>query len=127
MNYPLQKQASDLDVELEDGARDDAYLDALDRGLQLALTRAGADLAIYLAGADPFIYDRLGRLRVSLEGLAERDRRVFGLCRSAGLPVAVAMAGGYAEEVEDTVNIHYQTVVEAVSVANGGRSASTAL
>ncbi len=117
MNYPLQKQTSDLDVELEDGTRDEAYLEALERGLTLAIDRAKADLAIYLAGADPFIYDRLGRLRVSKDGLAARDRMVFEHCRKAGLPVAVAMAGGYAEEVEDTVDIHYQTVVEAVAYA----------
>ena len=127
LNYPLQKQASDLDVELDDGAQDDAYLDALDRGLGLALERAGADLAIYLAGADPYIYDRLGRLRVSRDGLAERDRRVLGRCRGAGLPVAIAMAGGYAEDVEDTVDIHYRTVVEAVAFADHGRSSTAGL
>lgn len=121
LNYPLQKQVSDLDVELDDGAQDDAYLEALDRGLKLALERAGADLAIYLAGADPFLSDQLGRLRVSKEGLTERDRLVFGLCRSAGLPVAVTMAGGYAEDVEDTVDIHYRTVVEAVASAEARR------
>ncbi len=113
LNYPLEKQTSDLDVELEDGARDDSYLEALEKGLTLAIDRAKADLAIYLAGADPFIYDRLGRLRVSKAGLAERDKMVFDLCRKAGLPVAVTMAGGYAEEVNDTVDIHYQTVAEA--------------
>jgi len=121
LNYPLQKQVSDLDVELDDGAQDDAYLEALDRGLKLALERAGADLAIYLAGADPFLSDQLGRLRVSKQGLTERDRLVFGLCRSAGLPVAVTMAGGYAEDVEDTVEIHYRTVVEAVASAEARR------
>jgi acetoin utilization deacetylase AcuC-like enzyme len=120
MNYPLRKQTSDLDIELEDGAQDAAYLEALDRGVKLALDRAGADLAIYLAGADPFIHDRLGRLRVSKEALAERDRLVLGLCRSAGLSVAVTMAGGYAEEVEDTVDIHYRTVSEAAAFAAGG-------
>ena len=113
MNYPLQKQTSDLDVELEDGAQDDAYLEALGQGLELALDRSKPDLAIYLAGADPFIYDRLGRLRVSKAGLAERDRLVLARCRELGVPVAVTMAGGYAEEVNDTVDIHYQTVVEA--------------
>jgi acetoin utilization deacetylase AcuC-like enzyme len=113
MNYPLQKQTSDLDVELDDGAQDEAYLAALESGLGLALERSKPDLAIYLAGADPFIYDRLGRLRVSKLGLAERDRLVFSRCRSAGVPVAVTMAGGYAEEVTDTVDIHFQTVVEA--------------
>ncbi len=117
MNYPLQKQTSDLDIELEDGAQDPAYLEALDRGLNLAIDRAGADLVIYLAGADPFIYDQLGRLRVSKAGLAERDRMVFERCRKAGLPVAVTMAGGYAEDVNDTVDIHFQTVVEALAFA----------
>jgi acetoin utilization deacetylase AcuC-like enzyme len=127
MNYPLEKQASDLDVELADGAQDDAYLEALEQGLALAIERSKADLAIYLAGADPFIFDRLGRLRVSKEGLAARDRLVFGRCRAAGLPVALTMAGGYAEEVSDTVDIHYQTVVEAARSAGAGRSAPTGL
>jgi acetoin utilization deacetylase AcuC-like enzyme len=117
LNYPLQKQSSDLDVELEDGAQDDVYLEALERGVKLALERAKADLAIYLAGADPYIYDQLGRLRVTKAGLAARDRLVLGLCRAAGLPVAVTMAGGYAEDVNDTVEIHFQTVVEAASIA----------
>ena len=93
MNYPLQKQESDLDIELGDGAQDAAYLEALEQGVKLALERAGADLAIYLAGADPYIYDRLGRLRISKAGLAERDRLVLRLCRGAGLPIAVTMAG----------------------------------
>ena len=116
-NYPLEKQTSDLDVDIEDGAQDAAYLEALDRGLALAIDRARADLAIYLAGADPYIYDRLGRLRISMAGLAERDRMVFDRCQKAGLPVAVTMAGGYAEEVADTVEIHFQTVAAAVSFA----------
>jgi len=113
-NYPLHKPPSDLDVGLADGTGDAAYLDALDRGVRQALERAGADLAIYLAGADPFAGDRLGRLAVTKGGLAERDRLVLGHCRAAGLPVAVAMAGGYARDVEDTVEIHLQTVREAV-------------
>ncbi len=112
-NYPLHKPPSDLDVELTDGTTDAVYLEALDRGVRQALERAGAGLAIYLAGADPFEGDRLGRLAVTKGGLAERDRLVFGLCRAAGLPVAVAMAGGYARDIEDTVDIHLQTVQEA--------------
>jgi acetoin utilization deacetylase AcuC-like enzyme len=124
MNYPLQKQSSDLDVELEDGAQDGAYIEALSRGLGLALERSKPDLVFYLAGADPFIYDRLGRLRVSKDGLAERDRLVLGRCSNAGLPVAVAMAGGYAEEVGDTVDIHYRTVVEAAAIARPWRPSS---
>ena len=127
MNYPLQKQISDLDVELDDGAQDEAYLEALEKGLRLALDRSRPDLGIYLAGADPYVQDRLGRLRVSKLGLAARDRLVFQLCREARLPLAVAMAGGYAEEVSDTVDIHYRTVVEAVEASRAGRSSSTRL
>ena len=119
-NYPLRKQRSDLDIELEDGTRDDVYLDAVDRGTRAALGAAGADLAIYLAGADPFERDRLGRMAVSMAGLAERDRLVFGLCRAAGLPVAVAMAGGYAREIAETVAIQLQTIREAAAWAAQG-------
>jgi acetoin utilization deacetylase AcuC-like enzyme len=122
-NYPLRKPPSDLDVGLDDGTGDAAYLDALDRGMRQALERAGADLAIYLAGADPYVGDRLGRLALSKQGLAERDRRVFGSCRAAGLPVAVAMAGGYARDVEDTVEIHLRTVREAISPSRVGGTA----
>jgi acetoin utilization deacetylase AcuC-like enzyme len=116
-NYPLRKPPSDLDVGLADGTGDAAYLDALDRGVRHALEHVGLGLAIYLAGADPFAQDRLGRLAVSKQGLAERDRMVFGHCRAAGLAVAVAMAGGYARDVEETVEIHLQTVREAIAPA----------
>jgi acetoin utilization deacetylase AcuC-like enzyme len=109
-NFPLRKESSDLDVGLDDGVGDSEYLERLEAGLREALRRAGADLAIYLAGADPFEGDRLGRLKVTKEGLAERDRVVFGLCRRAGVPVAVTMAGGYARQVSDTVDIHFRTV-----------------
>jgi acetoin utilization deacetylase AcuC-like enzyme len=119
-NFPLRKEQSDLDVELADGTGDAAYLEALEAGVREALTRAGADLAIYLAGADPFLDDRLGRLKLTKEGLAERDALVFRHCRAAGLPVAVTMAGGYARRVEDTVDIHFQTLRLAAE-AWGGR------
>lgn len=109
-NFPFYKEKSDLDIELDDGADDATYLTALEQGLRLALDQAEAGLAIYLAGADPFSGDRLGRLAVSKSGLAERDRLVFDYCRAAGLPVVVTMAGGYAPQVEDTVDIHFQTV-----------------
>ncbi len=122
-NYPPRKMTSDLDVELDDGADDATYLSALDRGLRVALDRAGAEIAIYLAGADPFFYDRLGRLKLTKAGLSDRDRLVLTLCREAGLPVAVTMAGGYAEEVEDTVDIHYETVRLAAEFAAGSSPA----
>ncbi len=113
-NFPLRKEHSDLDVELPPGAGDQQYLDALAPGLRTALDRAHADLAIFLAGADPYEKDRFGTLRLSKKGLQERDRMVLDHCRAAGLPVVVTMAGGYAPDVQDIVDIHWQTVQEAV-------------
>jgi acetoin utilization deacetylase AcuC-like enzyme len=109
-NFPFHKEKSDLDIELPDGTTDVDYLAAVEEGTWRALAQSGADLAIYLAGADPFERDRLGRMNVSMAGLAERDRIVFELCRRAGVPVAVAMSGGYAPDVEDIVAIHLQTI-----------------
>jgi acetoin utilization deacetylase AcuC-like enzyme len=116
-NFPFHKERGDLDIALDDGVGDDAYLAALDHGLCQALELSRADLAIYLAGADPFYDDKLGRLALTKRGLAERDRMVFEYCRWAGLPVAVTMAGGYARAVEDTVDIHFQTVRLAAELA----------
>jgi acetoin utilization deacetylase AcuC-like enzyme len=112
-NFPFHKEESDLDVALPDGADDLEFLDALEGGLERALEESRAELAIYLAGADPFEDDRLGRLSVTKEGLAERDRLVLESCRERGLPVAVTMAGGYARDVEDTVGIHFQSIERA--------------
>jgi acetoin utilization deacetylase AcuC-like enzyme len=109
-NFPFTKEESDLDVELPDGTGDAEYLDALEKGVCHALSAAQADLAIYLAGADAHEGDRLGRLKLTQPGLAARDRMVFDLCASAGLPVAVAMAGGYGRRIEDTVDVHFETV-----------------
>lgn len=112
-NFPYRKEKSDLDIALDDGAGDSIYLDALRKGLTESLRRAKAELVIYLAGADPYFEDRFGRLALSKEGLAERDRMVFQYCHEAGLPVAVTMAGGYAPNIADTVDIHFQTVLIA--------------
>ena len=109
-NFPFEKETSDLDIELPDGCNDAAYLLQLDHGLDTAFDLARPDLVIYLAGADPYHDDRLGRLALSFAGLAERDRHVFGRCKSLGLPVAVAMAGGYARQIDDTVAIHATTI-----------------
>lgn len=115
-NYPAHKEVSDLDLELPDGTTDDRYLTLVEEGTRRALAASGADLAIYLAGADPYEHDRLGRMKVTMAGLAERDRLVFGLCRAAGLPVAVAMAGGYAPDIDDIVRIHAETIrIAAIS------------
>jgi acetoin utilization deacetylase AcuC-like enzyme len=115
-NFPFRKEASDLDVELPDGTGDDAYLQALDAALVEAWRRHGAQppgLAFYLAGADPHEHDRLGRLKLSAAGLAERDRRVFAALRARGIPVAVSMAGGYGREVAQTVALQCRTLAEA--------------
>ncbi|CAN5573118.1 histone deacetylase [soil metagenome] len=112
-NFPFRKEESDLDLPLPDDADDGEFLDALEMGLQKALDASGAELAIYLAGADPFVGDKLGRLSVSKEGLAERDRIVLEACRRRGIPVVATMAGGYAPEIEHTVDIHFQTVQRA--------------
>ncbi|MGD8464596.1 MAG: histone deacetylase [Anaerolineae bacterium] len=116
-NFPLHKEPSDLDIGLPDGAQDEEYLRALRPGIVTALDRARADLAIYLAGADPYEGDRLGRLALTKEGLARRDRLVLSLCREKRLSVAVVMAGGYGRRVRETVAIHLQTVQIAAELA----------
>jgi acetoin utilization deacetylase AcuC-like enzyme len=115
-NFPFHKEDSDLDAPLPDGARDTEFLTALERGLEVALDAADASLSIYLAGADPFEGDRLGRLSVTKSGLAERDRIVLETCRERGIPVAITMAGGYASEVGDTVNVHFQSIRRAANL-----------
>jgi acetoin utilization deacetylase AcuC-like enzyme len=120
-NFPFHKEKSDLDIALPDGSGDEAFLEAVRFGVTRAVELAEADLAIYIAGADPFAGDRLGRLAMSKAGLEERDRWVLEHCYQRGLPVAVVMGGGYAREVEDVVEIHLQTVRQAVQFA-GRRS-----
>ena len=108
-NYPMFKPKSDLDIGLEDGAGDERYLSALEG----ALERVGAfvpDVLLYLAGADPFVGDRLGGLSLSKDGLAERDRMVVASAARIGAPIATVLAGGYAADVLDTVDIHVATV-----------------
>ena len=113
-NFPYQKEKSDLDIALEDGADDAVYLKTLEKGLKESMGVAGADLVIYLAGADPYKDDRFGRLALTKNGLAARDRLVFQRCLEAGLPTAVTMAGGYARNVQDTVDIHFQSILAAL-------------
>ena len=122
-NYPFHKEESDLDAPLPDGADDDAFLLALVERLEWVLDLEDWNLAIFLAGADPFEGDKLGRLRVTKSGLAERDRMVLEGCRDRDIPVDVTMAGGYAREIEDTVDIHFQTVKRASDVLRAERGA----
>jgi acetoin utilization deacetylase AcuC-like enzyme len=112
-NFPLKKETSDLDLALPDGTGDRDYLEALQKGLAQAFSRARAQLVIYLSGADAYEGDRFGRLKLSKQGLWMRDRLVFGFCREYRLPVAVTLAGGYAPEIDDIVDIHFQTVKAA--------------
>lgn len=116
-NYPFRKERSDLDIALDDGTGDAEYLAALEIGLYQAIERSRADLAIYLAGADPYEDDRLGRLSLTKRGLLERDRMVFDACYSSGIPVAITMAGGYARVITDTVDIQAATLRLAASMA----------
>ncbi|MBI5258520.1 MAG: histone deacetylase [Burkholderiales bacterium] len=113
-NFPFRKSPSDLDVDLPDGCGDADYLAALDAALARAWQRQQHDgppgLAFYLAGADAHEGDRLGRLKLSLDGLAERDERVFDALRRWRVPVAVTMAGGYGHDIRTTVAVHLQTV-----------------
>ena len=121
-NFPFRKEASDLDVALPDGCTDADYLAALDTALAAALAGVaqrhdGAlpGLAFYVAGADAHEGDRLGRLKLTYEGMAERDRRVFAALRERGIPVAVAMAGGYGRDIATTVAVHRRTLAEALA------------
>lgn len=113
-NFPYHKETSDLDIELEDKTDDVPYLKALDKGLDESIPKSGADLVIYLAGADPYLDDRFGRLSLTKAGVAQRDALVFQHCQRAGLPVAVTLAGGYAPLVQDTVDINFQTILSAL-------------
>ena len=115
-NFPFSKEASDLDVELADGTGDDEYLWHLERALDETLERSRPQLAIYLAGADPYEDDRLGRLKLTKRGLARRDRHVLGTLHARGIPVAIAMAGGYARDIADSVEIHANTLAIAREV-----------
>ena len=112
-NFPFAKEESDLDIELADGTGDEEYLWHLELGLDETLERSRPQLAIYLAGADPHEGDRLGRLALTMRGLERRDERVFTRLAARGIPVAIAMAGGYGRDIEVTVAIHAGTILAA--------------
>jgi acetoin utilization deacetylase AcuC-like enzyme len=112
-NYPFQRIPSDLDVDIAGGTGNERYLAALEEALDYALALARAEFAFYLAGADPWEGDRLGKLALTKDGLRARDELVLDRLREAGAAVCVVLAGGYAEDVRDTVDIHAATVAAA--------------
>lgn len=124
-NFPFRKERGDLDVELPDGCTDAPYLDALDAALAEAAARhadAPPGLAFYVAGADPHENDRLGRLKLSAAGLAERDRRVLAWLGARRIPVALSMAGGYGRDLAVTVAIQRRTLAEGFAAWQAWRA-----
>lgn len=115
-NFPFRKVKGNLDVGLKDGTEDDEYLEALDGALDYILARFKPELVIYLAGADPYREDRLGRLALSKNGLLARDYLVFSTFLEMGIPIAMTMGGGYAREVSDIVEIHLGTLRTGIEV-----------
>jgi acetoin utilization deacetylase AcuC-like enzyme len=113
MNFPFRKEASDLDVSLPAKTGDSEYLEVLVKSLREVDRCFPADFVFYLAGADPYAGDRLGMLALSKSGLARRDRIVLDYCCQRGLPCAVSMSGGYAPDIDDIVDIHFETVMTA--------------
>lgn len=115
-NFPFRKMASDLDVELADGADDVAYLDAIHHAWDEALRRARPQLILYQAGVDPLAEDTLGRLAVTLAGLAARDRHVLAAARDLGIPIVLTLGGGYADPLAASIAAHVQTYAVALGV-----------
>ncbi|WP_295950852.1 histone deacetylase [Rhodoferax sp.] len=123
-NFPFRKEASDLDVPLPDGCGDDAYMEALEMALDHLAQRFAPGLVIYLAGADPFEGDRLGRLKLTFDGLQARDRRVLDWAWQRRVPLAFAMAGGYGVRIEETVQVQINTYSVALEYARRWRASA---
>jgi acetoin utilization deacetylase AcuC-like enzyme len=123
-NFPLRKVPGSLDVPLEDGTGDDEYLRSLAPAVAESFARARADLVLYIAGADPYEGDRLGRLRLTKAGLLARDRLVLDAARAAGTPLAIVCGGGYCQDLEAIVDIHAATMLLAAGVIPGRGTAA---
>jgi acetoin utilization deacetylase AcuC-like enzyme len=123
-NYPAEKPPSNIDLHLPDGIGDEAYLERLEQGCRAGMDAAKPQLVMYVAGSDPYAEDKLGGLRLSVEGLKARDRLVFDLALERGAAVAVSLAGGYARKLADTVTIHANTAHAAAEALaeRAGRS-----
>jgi acetoin utilization deacetylase AcuC-like enzyme len=116
-NYPAHKPPSSIDLNMADRVGDEEYMDALLPAVQTALDEFQPEILFYVGGADPYCEDQLGGLSLTKKGLKERDRRVFEEARKRKIPVATTLAGGYARRVEDTVQIHVNTILAAREVA----------
>ena len=114
-NFPFRKFAGDLDLALPDGLQDKDYLALLNEALETRLPLHQADCVFYLAGADVFAGDRLGRLQLSKSGIRARDETVLRACHQRGLPITIVMSGGYAPDIQDVVEIHAETLQLAAS------------
>jgi acetoin utilization deacetylase AcuC-like enzyme len=125
-NYPAHKPPSSLDLNMDDRIEDEEYLGALIPAVRQALDQFQPEILFYVGGADPYCEDQLGGLSLTKEGLKQRDRSVFEEARRRGIPIATALAGGYARRVEDTVRIHINTILAARDVALAFPSASAA-
>jgi len=125
-NFPFRKENSDLDIGLPDGCGDDDYLCALENALDTLDQRLSPGLVLYLAGVDPFERDRLGRLKLSANGLQIRDERVFAWCHHRRVPVAFVMAGGYGLDIGETVQLQLATYRTALSYWRQAQSVSVA-
>jgi acetoin utilization deacetylase AcuC-like enzyme len=116
-NYPAHKPSSTLDLNMEDGVGDEEYLNALLPAVRHALDSFQPEMVFYIGGADPYREDQLGGLDISMNGLKERDKEAFKEARERKIPVVTTLAGGYARRVEDTVQIHVNTICAAREIA----------
>lgn len=115
-NFPFRKIPGDLDIGLPDGCGDEAYLEALQDGVDRAFASFSPDLVFYLAGADPYYGDRFGRLTLTKRGLKQRDLAVLSACQSRQLPTVIVMGGGYAPRIDDIVDVHLGTIMATTRV-----------
>ncbi len=115
-NYPFHKPKSDMDIGLPDYTGDKRYLEHLYDKVPKIINTFKPDFILYVAGADPYKEDQLGKLALSKKGLRERDNFIYTQARNFGVSIAVTLAGGYAVDRADTVDIHFATIEECVKV-----------
>jgi acetoin utilization deacetylase AcuC-like enzyme len=125
-NYPLFKEISNLDIELPDGTSDNEYLETLNEALPRIFLH-NPDIIFYLGGADPFERDKLGRLGLTMNGLMKRDEAVLNFAKEREIPIVTVMSGGYAQDINDTVEIHCNTIRAVKKVFTNSRIQNVAV